>query len=124
MQTRPQLQSQIDPHPGSFEVTLIHLCDPRVSTCYGCGQAIRTPRMLLPPLADLVVVTKMRRDYTATEAEKKGKRRNVYFHTNLSCIRAKQANFMLNIVSVQPHVRHLLTPLHKQHLLTSIIFSV
>jgi hypothetical protein len=114
-----------DPHPGSFEVTLIHLCDPRVSTCHGCGQRIRTPGMLLPPPTDVVVVTKMRRDYIVAGGEKRqGKLGNVYFHTNLSCIRAKQANFMLNIVFVQPHVRHMLTPLHKQHLLTSIGFSV
>ena len=48
--TQPQLASSLqhpkpvyplqssrrpNPNPGSFEVTLLHLCDPRVSTCYG-----------------------------------------------------------------------------------------
>lgn len=114
-----------NPHPGCFEVTLLHLCDSRVSTCHGCGQPIRTPGMPLPPPADLVVVTKMRRDYTTTVGEKRqGKLGNVYFHANLSCIRTKHASFMLNVLYVQPHVRQLLTPLHKQYLLTSIGFSV
>ena len=31
-----------DPPPGLVEVTLLHLCDPRVSVCHGCSQPIRS----------------------------------------------------------------------------------
>ena len=57
---RPQSNGRPDPNPGSFEVTLLHLCDPRVQKCHGCGQPIRSPGMMIPLPGDIIVVTKMR----------------------------------------------------------------
>lgn len=112
-----------DPPPGLVEVTLLHLCDPRVSVCHGCGQPIRGAGGCIPPPADLVVVTKMRRDYLAAGERRQGKLGNVYFHANISCIRSKQAHFLPSLLYVRAHVRQLLTPLHKQHLIDSLGFS-
>ena len=112
-----------DPPPGLAEVTLLHLCDPRVSICHGCSQPIRLAGAHVPPPADLVVVSKMRRDYTVAGERRQGKLGNVYFHTNLSCIKNKLAHFLPSLLTVQSHVRLLLTPLHKQHLIDSLGFS-
>ena len=122
--TTQGLTLKSDPPPGLAEVTLLHLCYPRVSTCHGCSQPIRSAggAHVLPP-ADLVVVSKMRRAYTVAGERKQGKMGNVYFHANLSCIKNKQAHFLPSLQSVQSHVRHLLTPLHRQHLIDSLGFS-
>ena len=82
-----------DPPPGLIEVTLLHLCDPRVSVCHDCILPIRSAGGCIPPPADLVVVTKMRCDYLAAGERRQGKLGNVYFHTNISCIRSKQTFF-------------------------------
>ena len=108
---------------STVEVTLLHLCDPRVSVCHGCSQPIRGAGGCIPPPADLVVVTKMRRDYLAAGERRQGKLGNVYFHANISCIRSKQAHFLPSLLYVRAHVRQLLTPLHKQHLIDSLGFS-
>ena len=112
-----------NPTPGRFEVTLLHLCDPRVAVCHGCGQPLRSAGLPMPPPADLVVVAKMRRDYVMGGERRQGKLGNVYFHANINCIRLKQAHYMPSLLFVNFHVRQLLTPLHKQFLLTSLHFS-
>ena len=80
-------------------------------------------RPCIPPPADLVVVTKMRRDYLAAGERRQGKLGNVYFHANIACIRSKQAHFLPSLLYVRAHVRQLMTPLHKQHLIDSLGFS-
>ena len=112
-----------NPNPGSFEVTLLHLCDPRVSTCYGCGQPIRRAGALIPPPSD-IVVTKMRRDYIIDGEKRQGKLGNVYFHSNLNCITSKYPHFFPSLLYVTGHVRNLLLPVHRQQLVTSLGFSV
>ena len=112
-----------DPPPGLAEVTLLHLCDPRVSVCHGCSQPIRSAGTHVPPPADMVVVSKMRHEYTVVGERRQGKMGNVYFHANLTCIKKKVAHFMPSLLTVQRHVRLLLTPLHEQHLIDSIGFS-
>ena len=112
-------------NPGSFEVTLLHLCDPRVSTCYGCGQPIRSAGMLIPPPSDIVVLTKIaRRDYIIGGEKRQGKLGNVYFHSYLTCIRSKYPNFFPSLLYVTSNVRNLLLPVHRQQLVTSLGFSV
>lgn len=92
-----------DPPPGLAEVTLLHLCDPRVSICHGYSQPIRLAGAHVPPPADLVVVSKMRHDYTVAGERRQGKLGNVYFHTNLSCIKNKLAHFLPSLLTVQSH---------------------
>ena len=99
------------------------LCDPRLSTCYGCSQPIRSAGVHVPPPADLVVVTKMRRDFVVAGEKRPGKLGNVYFHAHMSCIRSKLAHFLPSLLTVKTHVRQLLTPLHRQHLIDSLGFS-
>ena len=62
-----------DRPPGFAEVTLLHLCDPRVSICFGCSQIVRGAGAHIPPPADLIVVSKMRRDYTVAGEREQGK---------------------------------------------------
>lgn len=121
--TRQELPLKPDPPPGLVEVTLLHLCDPRVSTCYGCSQPIRSAGVHVPPPADLVVVTKMRRDFVVAGEKRPGKLGNVYFHAHMSCIRSTLAHFLPSLLTVKTHVRQLLTPLHRQHLIDSLGFS-
>lgn len=66
-----------DPPPGLVEVILLHLCDPRVTICHGCSQPIRSAGGCIPPPADLVVVTKMQRDYLPAGERRQGKLGNV-----------------------------------------------
>lgn len=89
-----------DPPPGLAEVTLLHLCDPRVSICHGCSQPIRLAGAHVPPPADLAVVSKLHRDYTVAGERRQGK---LYFHTNLSCIKNKLAHFLPSLLTVQSH---------------------
>ena len=112
-----------NPTPGRFEVTLLHLCDPRVAVCHGCGQPLKSAGIPMPPPADLVFVGKMRRDYVMGGEKRQGKLGNVYFHASSNCIRQKQAHYMPSLLFVDFHVRQLLTPLHKQFLLNSLHFS-
>ena len=77
------------------------------------------------PSADLVVVSKMRREYTvAGERRYISKMGDVYFHPNMSNIKNKQAHFLPSLLTVRSHVRQLLTPLYRQHLMDSRIFSI
>ena len=69
----------------------------------------------IPPPADLVVVTKMRREYAVAGERRQGKLGNVYFHSNISCIRSKQAHFMPS--------QSCKTTTHRQHLIDSLGFS-
>ena len=62
-----------DPPLGMTKVSLLLLCDPRVTICHGCGQLIRGAGAFLLPLADLAVVTKMRCDYSVAGEKRQGK---------------------------------------------------
>ena len=87
-----------DPPLGLAEVTLLHLCDPRVSICHWCSQSVRSTGAHVPPPADMEVVSKIRRDCTvAGERRQMG---NVYFRANLSCIKKKQAHFLPSLLTV------------------------
>ena len=57
----------------------------------------------MPPPADLVVVSKVRREYTATDERRQGKMGSVYFHANMSGIKNKQAHSLLSLPSVRSH---------------------
>lgn len=109
-----------DPYPGSPEVTLLHLCDPRVTTCAGCSKPIRSAGMVIPQHGDVVPLTKMRRDYIANGEKSQGKLGNVYFHSNTNCIRSKCPHSFPSLLCVTANVRSLVMPIHRQHLLTSL----
>ena len=50
---------------NEFVIILLFLCDKRVSICYSCTHELKYQGAIPAPLLDLVVVTKMRRDYNS-----------------------------------------------------------
>ena len=56
--------------------------------------------MLIPPPGDIVIVTKMRRVYIVGGEKCQGKLGNVYFHTNINCVRSKYAHFFPSLLCV------------------------
>ena len=47
---------------NEFVITLLSLCDKRVSICYGCTHKLKCQGAIPAPPFDLVVVTKMQSD--------------------------------------------------------------
>ena len=80
--------------------------------------------MVIPPPSNIVVVTKMRRDYVIGGEKRQGKLGNVYFHSSMNCMRSKYPNFLPSLLYVTGDVRNLLLPVHKKQLVTSLYFSV
>ena len=108
------------PAEGSYEITLLQFCDPRVTTCHGCRQKIRFVNQPVPIPHDLVIVTKMRRIYYEDGQERIGKLGNVYFHCRADCIQKKQPLFLREYVTIAPNIQHLLTPAHQQTIRTLV----
>ena len=48
---------------NEFVITLLSLCDKGISICYGCTHELKYQGAIPAPTFDLVVVTKMHRDY-------------------------------------------------------------
>ncbi len=64
---------------GQIVLTSIKVCHQRVSTCYGCGQFLKTSGSVASHL-DVVVVSKLRRKYfKGGEHHTSNKASNVYF---------------------------------------------
>ena len=80
--------------------------------CFGCGNPLRQRDRVPDPPNDLVIVSKMLREWTY-QGQARSKIGNVYFHCNLRCIRRKEQNFESNQLSqILPHLQ----PSHFQHL--------
>ena len=74
------------PPPGIFVLYLLNFCDPRVSRCYGCEHPIKVDGLTNLPPSDLVIVTKLCRQYRKEgQARVSNEFSNVYFHANLQC---------------------------------------
>ena len=65
---------------NEFVITLLSLCDKRVSICYGCTHELKYQVAIPAPPFDLVVLTKMRRDYYPDGKKCQPAPSNVYFH--------------------------------------------
>ncbi|KXJ05142.1 hypothetical protein AC249_AIPGENE18718, partial [Exaiptasia diaphana] len=72
------------PSVGTYTITLLENCHSKVSVCYGCRQQFA--RNQIP--ADLVIVTKMRREFTSPKDGSQQVNKvpsNVYFHCHPDC---------------------------------------
>ena len=65
---------------NEFVITLLSLCDKRVSICYGCTHELKYQGAIPAPPFDLVEVTKMRRDYYIDGEKCQSALSNAYFH--------------------------------------------
>ena len=125
---------------NQFVLSSLSSCDARVSSCYGCDRPLKiimadgSKRIPDPPF-DLVLITKMRREYRKDgEIRKSSEFRNVYFHAQMTgavrfaCVRQK---VNLNEKSIQidsrmlpilnaVHVGFLTFTLKLDHLVNSI----
>ena len=81
------------------------------ASAMGAASQLEVQEPISHPPAHVVVVSKMRREYTVAGERRQGKMGNVYFHANLSCIKNKLAHFLPSLLTVQSHVRQLLTPI-------------
>ena len=109
-----------NPIPGQFVIYLLQFCPTQTSMCFGCGNPLRQQDRIPDPPNDLVIVSKMLREWTY-QGQARSKIGNVYFHCNLSCIRRKEQNFESNQLSqigseILPHLQ----PSHFQHLRRSL----
>ena len=113
------------PPPGIFVLYLLNFCDPRVSRCYGCGYPIKVDGLNNPPPSDLVIVTKLCRQY-----RKEGQARvsnefcNVYFHANIQCVNKKIPHFLPSFLQISPHIHPHLGMVHRQHIVNNLHTSV
>ena len=107
------------PLPGSYLMTLLQCCHSKVSVCYSCKQSLKPGSQPPPPPADLVIVTKMRREFVDP---RKGVLRlsktpsNVYFHCHPNCVQRQQPYFIPGLVTIQPEVKPLLGAVHRQYI--------
>ena len=88
----PQRVSFPNPFPGQFTIYLLQFCPAQTSMCFGCGNQLRQQDTIPEPPDDLVVVSKMLREWTF-QGRARSKVSNVYFHCNTNCIKRKQQDF-------------------------------
>jgi hypothetical protein len=64
--------------------------DNKVSRCYGCGEALKPGGRIPHPPDDLVVTTRLNRQYYNQDGQLQTSPRisSVYFHLNPQCVRA------------------------------------
>ena len=106
---------------NEFVITLLSLCDKRVSICYGCTHELKYQVAIPAPPFDLVVLTKMRRDYYPDGKKCQPAPSNVYFHavynnpffTPFECIQRKLITLHVNRLQFHSHAYNHLTPLHR-----------
>ena len=104
-----------NPPPGVFVVYLLKFCDPRVSKCYGCG----------PPPSDLVIVTKLCREYRKDgQPRVSSEFNNTYFHANLQCLQKKLPHSLPSFLQIPPHIHPHLSILHRQHLVNKMKYEI
>ena len=103
------------PGQGQFIVYLLQYCPTQTSVCFGCGNTLKPNASIPPPPGDLVIVSKMAREWTY-QGRLYRKPSNVYFHCNVQCVQRKQPNFDGRSSFVNLDVEPLLTYVHKQFL--------
>ncbi len=80
------------PGQGQFIVYLLGYCPSQTSVCFGCGNALKPNASIPAPPGNLVVVSKMAREWSY-QGRLFSRPSNVYFHCVISCIQRKQPNF-------------------------------
>ncbi|CAB4016822.1 Hypothetical predicted protein, partial [Paramuricea clavata] len=102
-----------------FVITLLQKCHSKVSVCYSCRQNLKPDDQIPPPPADLVVVTKTRREYHDPHdgTPQVGKDpKNVYYHCHPDCIKKKQVYFSPHLAQTDPGVKAFLTAIHVEYI--------
>ena len=125
--TFPAIESipKPSPPPGFFVLYLLKFCDPRVSKCYGCGYPIKVSGLTNIPPSDLLIVTKLCREYRKEgQARVSNEFKNVYFHANLQCVHKKIPNFLPSSLQIPQHILPYLGMMHRQHLINNLRLSV
>ena len=113
------------PPPGIFVLYLLQFCDPRVSRCYGCGHPIKAVGLTNVPPSDLVIVTKLCREYRKEgETRVSNEFSNAYFHANLQCIHKRLPHFLPSFLQIPAAIRPYLSILHRQHIVGNLKTSV
>ena len=75
---------------GIFTVSLLQFCPSSVRSCFGCSQALKPGGTIALPPHDLVITSRMQRQFRSPTGELMHKEGNVYFHVNINCVRRKQ----------------------------------
>lgn len=113
------------PPPGIFVLYLLQFCDPRVSRCYGCGHPVKAEGLNNIPPSDLVIVTKLCREYRKEgETRVSNEFSNVYFHANLQCVHKKLPHFLPSFLQIPQHIHPHLGLVHRHHIANSLGTSV
>ena len=103
-----------NPLPGSYHISLLQLCDRRVTRCYGCKGYLKSNGTIPEPPNDLVIVTKCNREYNkdgvphTTTAPC-----NVYFHMNIQCVKKQNEYFIPAFIFIPQCVKEKLPECHK-----------
>jgi hypothetical protein len=121
-QRRPQIQPKASfptPNEGEFHIYLLQFCPSQTSMCFGCGNPIRKKDVAVVIPNDLVIVSKMLREWSY-QGTAQGKIANVYFHCKEECVQKKQASFNGGMCSIPPQIQPHLHELHKAHLRASL----
>ena len=82
-----------NPAAGTFMVSLLQFCPSSVRSwhsCFGCYQALKPGGTTALPPHDLVITSRMQRQFRLPTGELIHKEGNVYFHVNINCVRRKQ----------------------------------
>jgi len=109
----PYNQDKTVPSPpsGVFELHLLQRCPSQVSVCFGCGQVLKPGGFIGNPPCDLVVVSRMSREYYDQNRRKQSREGNVYFHALRKCIQQKQPYF--TNITIPLGIEMVLTPIHE-----------
>ena len=121
-QRRPQIQPKVSfptPNEGEFHIYLLQFCPSQTAMCFGCGNPIRKKDVAVVIPNDLVIVSKMLREWSC-QGTAQGKIANVYFHCKEQCVQKKQASFNGGMCSIPPQIQPHLHELHKAHLRASL----
>ena len=112
---QPPTPKRPKPLPGILVFARLSFLDSKVTRCYGCGDTLKPGGTNPPPPDDLVLTTRLRRQYL-----KKGRQHtspdisSVYYHVNPYCIRVTFPAFQPNSCRIPSDLQPFLLPEHKQ----------
>ena len=97
-----------DVRQGEYVITLLGLCHQKVSVCYGCRRTFRVNGIAPVSPHDLVMVTKLSREFRQEGIMQMSGPSNVYFHINIApnwanqwrCVVQRIPNFQSTAVKI------------------------
>ena len=99
------------PQENQIFVYLLRFCPQQTGVCFGCGNSLKDNGIISPPLLDLVLVSKMKREWVFG-GQLFSKVCNVYFHCHIQCVRRKQSYANPRAFIVTPEIRNCLETSH------------